>query len=222
MVSLIGVFLFIGVFFAVDLDGGDDFHGLAAVAADPWVVVPDFADESGPGAPPVAEELWFGLSFGAWGTGRSRGGNRRRRGTWELWRRKDRGGLEFQCSRGRRDKLRRRLVDRRILDPACAFSKCGRDGAVAPHGDLVFEAHVRNEHCEEFDRSHQLMIDAQPRMKFRPLVMDHPVAPVSEPPDADGGALHVAQKALEAWTVFGFDPPIPVQVEQSSCRGPAP
>jgi len=51
-------------------DGGDDFHGLAAVAADPWVIVPDFADESGPRALSLEEELWLHLSFGVWGTGR--------------------------------------------------------------------------------------------------------------------------------------------------------
>ena len=54
----------------VRADGGYDFHALAAVAADAWVVVPSFTDEPGPGAPPPAEELWLHLSFGAWGTGR--------------------------------------------------------------------------------------------------------------------------------------------------------
>lgn len=81
-------------------DSGNDFHGLAALPADPWVIVPNFADESGPRALPRAEELWFYLSFVGWGTGRSRGGNRRKQSTWELWRRRDRGDLELQRSRG--------------------------------------------------------------------------------------------------------------------------
>jgi hypothetical protein len=34
--------------------------------------------------------------------------------------------------------------------------------------------------------------------------MDHPVASVSEPPDADGEALHVAQKALESGAVVSI------------------
>ena len=59
--------------------GGSPKHGLAAVAADAWVVVPNFADESGPRAPPLAEELWFHLSFGVCGAGGRCAGDRRRR-----------------------------------------------------------------------------------------------------------------------------------------------
>ncbi len=58
------------------------------------------------------------------------------------------------------------------------------------------------------------MVGAEPRVEPRPLVMDQAVLlAVGEPSEADRRPLHVAQQALEAFSVAGLDLPIGIHGE---------
>ena len=63
---------------------------------------------------------------------------------------------------------------------------------------------------EELDRSHELVIGAESRMELA-LVVDEAVVAVVQPAEADGGALHVREQALDPGSVVG------VQLSVGAC-----
>ena len=59
-----------------------------------------------------------------------------------------------------------------IFDPADLLAESGRECPVRPNGYLIPKEDMRNEEGQEVKRAEELVVDAQPWMNPRPLVVN--------------------------------------------------
>jgi hypothetical protein len=77
-----------------------------------------------------------------------------------------------------------------------------------------------NQEGQELDRGDELVVDAEPRVNLRTLVVDHAVLAVAESSEAHRRPLHVGEEALEARSVVGLELSVPSDVEARVLPGP--
>jgi hypothetical protein len=69
---------------------------------------------------------------------------------------------------------------------------------------------MRNEKGQEVNRGEELVVDTEPWVELRALVVNEPVLAILKSPKAHDGALHVGEEALEPGAVLGLDLSAPV------------
>ncbi len=99
----------------------------------------------------------------------------------------------------RREGLARRLLDRRGLDPPNSLSERGGERSVGAFRDLVPQEHMAGKGRQEVDGGEELVIGAEAGVNLCPLVVDHPIGAIRQPPQRDGRAVHVPSRVHATW-----------------------